>query len=152
MCADFCVEFLSVNDSEIRGMHSSPPQRTPAAEEEGRDPAVLHCTVSHSASEIMRLHMTLHNITDIRYNITYLYISKHCLIRCKHSSFSLISLSWQIPQATLSDWPPVWYTKQHKGRLFCGQYGKFKCQKQGATKRLISLRRFILWNKRHTGK
>ncbi len=45
MCAGRCAEFLSVNDSEIRGMHNSPLQRTPGTEEEGKNPAVLLCRV-----------------------------------------------------------------------------------------------------------
>lgn len=40
-CSDRGLDSLSVNDSQIRGMHSTPLQRPPGTEEEEKDPVVL---------------------------------------------------------------------------------------------------------------
>lgn len=95
MCADCCVEFLSVNDSEIRGMHSSPLQRTSGTEEEGNDPTVLYClTLSHSAS--LRLTVPVKSWGCIIWPSRCVLIL--CLYICRQQgSVSLLAFSWEIP-------------------------------------------------------
>lgn len=106
MCTDCSVEFLSVNDSEIREMHSSPLQRTPGAEEEGNIATVLQCTLSHSASEVTGQR---DSATDVSLHFLMLQSFNFASDLVNKVKFLCQLFFWEIPPVTIkyllcTDW------------------------------------------------